>query len=270
VIAVKYRYQVFNPANVLFEDTVVSATSYDVQGELTVNARYTWRARAEGIDVFGPWSTTASFLAPESAFLGVSTFADPLTNGRTVGMRQGGHFVAGQGWMSDSVNDGIDYDLQQACTSCVLEFDATGFGKAEGEPLSKDLKWITMGDAGAFGDFGTFRNHPWKMHLEQRSDGNGTGMKITWRNGGFDENQPGDHVVKVDPAVSWSSSTLYHFKLSWDPGGFSIEVNGDRWFDESFGGFAYAPPNHRISLGCYPRNESFPGALYKNVKLRQM
>ena len=97
-----------------------------------MNTRYTWRARAEGIDVFGPWSTTASFLAPESAFLGVSTFADPLTNGRTVGQRRGGHFVAGQGWMSDSTTDGIDYDLQVPCTACALEFDVTNFGRAEG------------------------------------------------------------------------------------------------------------------------------------------
>src|SRR4029079_2384167 len=82
VIAVKYRYQIFNAANVMVENSVVNATSYDVQSELTTNARYTWRARAEGIDVFGPWSSTASFLAPESAFLGISTFADPLTNGR--------------------------------------------------------------------------------------------------------------------------------------------------------------------------------------------
>jgi len=270
VIAVTYRFQIFNSANVMVENAVANSTIYDVQSDLTVNARYTWRARAEGIDVFGPWSNTASFLAPESSFLGVSTFADPLTNGKTVGQRRGGHFVGSQGWMSDSTTDGIDYDLQVPCTACVLEFDATGFGRAEGEPLAKDLKWITMGDAAVFGDFSAFRNHPWKMHLEQRSDGDGTGMKITWRNGGYDEGQPGDHVVKVDPAVPWSSTASYHFKLEWDGGGFGISVNGEKWFDQPFGGFAYSPPNHRISLGCYPRAESFPGAIYKNVKLRQL
>jgi hypothetical protein len=270
VIAVNYRFQIFNSANVMVENNVINSTVYDVQSDLATNARYTWRARAEGIDVWGPWSTTASFVAPESAFLGVDTFADPLTNGRTVGMRQGGHFVGNQGWMSDSTTDGIDYQLQSACTSCVLEFDVTNFGRAEGEPLAKDLKWITMGDGSVFGDFGAFRNHPWKMHLEQRSDGNGTGMKVTWRNGGFDEGIVGDHVIKVDPAVSWSSSTIYHFKFEWDSGGFGIYVNGEQWFGESFGGFGYNPPNHRISLGCYPRSESFPGAIYKNVKLRHL
>jgi hypothetical protein len=268
-IALRYRFQVFNSANVLVEDAVADGTAYDVQADLTVNSRYTWRARAEGGDVFGPWSTTASFLAPESAFLGVSTFADPLTNGRTVGQRRGGHFVGTQGWMSDGLTDGIDYDLQQPCTECVLEFDVTNFGRAEGFPVEKDLKWISMGDAPAFGDFGSFRNHPWKMHLEQRSDGDGTGMKITWRNGDVGEGDPGDHVVKVDPAVQWSSSQVFHFRLAWDGGGFGVWVNDEQFFGEGFSQ-PYAPPNHRISLGCYPRSESFPGAIYKNIKLRRL
>ena len=146
--AVQYRFQVFNGANVMVENALVNSTSHAVDAELTVNSAYTWQARAEYQGGVGPWSSRASFIAPESAFLGVSTFADPLTNGRTVGVQRGGHFIAGQGWKADTENDGIDYDLQQACTDCILEFDATGFGKAEGEGIAKDLKWITMGDAG--------------------------------------------------------------------------------------------------------------------------
>jgi hypothetical protein len=33
--------------------------------------------------------------------------------------------------------------------------------------------------------------------------------------------------------------------------------------------YPYAPTNHRISLGCYPRAESFIGAIYRNIKLRK-
>ena len=267
-IAVKYRFQVFNSANALVDNALVGTTSYDVAADLTVNSRHTWRARAEGGNDFGPWSTTASFVAPETAFLGVNTFADPLTNGRTVGIQRGGHFTSGQGWSADSLSGGIDYDLQQACTGCTLEFDVTNFGKAEGQGVDKDLKWITMGDAATFGDFGAFRNHPWKMHLEQRSDGNGTGMKITWRNGGFGEDDPGDHVLKMDPAVNWNSNEVFHFKLVWDGGGFSVFVNDQEWFGAGFSQ-PYAPPNHRVSLGCWPRAESFPSASYRNVKLRK-
>ena len=106
------------------------------------------------------------------------------------------------------------------------------------------------------------------MHLEQRSDGDGTGMKITWRNGDVGEGEPGDHVIKVDPAVNWNGSEVFHFKLIWDGGGFGVFVNGEQWFDAGFSQ-PYAPPNHRVSLGCWPRAESFPGAIYKNVKLRK-
>ena len=264
----QYRFQVFNSANTMVENALVNATSYSVAAELAVNQTYTWKARAELNGYFGPWSTTASFIAPETAFLGVSEFADPLTNGRTVGIQRGGHFTPGQGWSADSLSGGIDYDLQQACANCTLEFDVTNFGKAEGEFVDKDLKWISMGDAGTFGDFGAFRNHPWKMHLEQRSDGDGTGMKITWRNGGFGEGEPGDHVIKVDPAVNWNSNQVFHFKLVWDGGGFSVFVDGREWFGAGFSQ-PYAPPNHRVSLGCWPRAESFPSASYRNVKLRK-
>ena len=110
------------------------------------------------------------------------------------------------------------------------------------------------------------------MHLEQRSDGDGTGMKITWRNGGFGEGEPGDHVVKVDPAVpleQHGESTISSWSGTAAASGFrsmasSGSIEGIRRLQP------YSPPNHRISLGCYPRAESFPGAIYKNVKLRQL
>ena len=115
--AVQYRFQVFNGANVMVENALVNTPSYQVEAELTVNAAYTWQARAEYQGSVGPWSSRASFAAPETAFLGVSTFADPLTNGRTVGAQRGGHFIARPGLaVGLSLTDGIDYDLQQACT----------------------------------------------------------------------------------------------------------------------------------------------------------
>ena len=95
--------------------------------------------------MFGPWSTNASFIAPESAFLRGNEFADPLTNGRTVGVQHGGRFIPGQGWRADILKDGIDYDLEAPCVECELEFDVTGFGRAEGYSVEKDLKWITDG-----------------------------------------------------------------------------------------------------------------------------
>ena len=55
--------------------------------------------------------------------------------------------------------------------------------------------------------------------------------------------------------------------LDWTPSGFSVSVNGEEWFEDGFGGHPYEPPNHRISLGCWPRGESFIGVIYSNIKL---
>ncbi len=70
---------------------------------------------------------------------------DLLTGGETVGARIGGTFIANQGWKATSTSDGIDYDIP-TCSACTVEFDVTDFGKKVGAPLSKDLKWLSMGD----------------------------------------------------------------------------------------------------------------------------
>lgn len=267
--AVQYRFQVFNSANAIVEDVLVGSTSHPVDAELTVNASYSWQARAEYQGSAGPWSTTASFIAPETAFLN-KEISDPLTNGKTVGQQLGGTFLPGQGWQSLSLTDGIDYDLTEPCSdNCRLEFDATNFGPKEGECCAKDLKWLSMGNAADFGSFGSFRNHPWKMHLEQRADFD-TGMAIVWRNGAADEfGDPGDHRIKLaETGVVFKSTNVYHFVLEWATTGYTISVNGAQVFEDGWG-HAYAPPVHRISLGSYPRAESFVGIIYRNIKLRK-
>jgi hypothetical protein len=266
--AVQYRFQVFNSANAMVENVLVSSTSHAVDAELTVNLPYTWQARAEYQGSVGPWSSRASFTAPESAFLGVNTFGDPLTNGRTVGQRHGGVFLPGQGWQSLSQTDGIDYDLQTNCHDCQLVFDATNFGPQEGESTSKDIKWLSMGEASSFSSFGAFRDSPYKMHLIQRAD-YPRGMEIVWRNGGTDANggDPGDHRIKlVDTPITFASSNVYHFELNWGPLGYKIAVNGIVVMEDGWD-YWYEPTNHRVSLGCYPRGESFVGIIYRNVKL---
>jgi hypothetical protein len=267
--ALQYRFQVFNSANAIVENVVVPSTSHVVDTELTVNAAYTWWGRAEYQGFVGPWSAKASFLAPESAFLN-SQISDPLTNGKTVGQQHGGTFIPGQGWQSLSTNDGIDYDLTVPCAdNCTLSFDVTNFGPMEGEAYSRDFKWVSMASAGDFGDFTSFRNSPWKMHLVQRAD-YPTGMEIVWRNGdGGEGDDPGDHRIKYNETdVVFKSSNVYHFVLEWATTGYRVSVNGIEVFEDGWG-YPYAPPAHRVSLGCYPRGESFIGAIYRNIKLKK-
>jgi hypothetical protein len=129
-----------------------------------------------------------------------------------------------------------------------------------------DLKWLTMGDASAFGDAGTFTGHPWKMHLELRADGDGTAMKLIWRINGGDD----DHMTINPPSKTggpdWKTTDVYHFIFAWTPSSYSISINGAVWFSGSLQG-AYVPPNFRVSLGCYPRSETLAGAIFRNVKI---
>ena len=255
------------------------ATSWTPPTSLIPNLVHFWRARAAGSSVGNPsdWSRTETFKTLNKGFIiAGQKIYDPLTDGSSVGTRLGGRFIAGQGWQADQLSDGLFYDFGD-CTSCTLEFDVTNFGRAQGALFEKDLKWVTMGNAATFGDFVGFRDHPWKMHLEQRSDGDGTGMKLIWRNGDGGGGNPGDHERRNDSTVSWTSSVVYRFTLRWTPSSFSVsvgtvgtdgQVTGNRtWFDGSFGGLAYAPPLLRISLGCSPRAETLAGAIWRNVHI---
>jgi hypothetical protein len=255
------------------------STAYTITDTLTPNQRLFWRARAYTDAVTGDWSRTESFVTANKGFIRGQSLYDPLTTGETVGQRFGGTFVAGQGWRADSDTDGIDYPIQ-TCSACTLQFDVTNFGRAEGAPAFKDYKWISMGDGSTFGDFNGFRDHPWKMHLEQRSDGDGTGMKIVWRNGAASEGgNPGDHTLRNDQTVDWRSNVVYRFTLRWDPSGYSVDVgivnadgsvsNNQNWFRDGFGGLAYAPPGHRVSLGTRSRFDTMRGAIWRNVRLDQ-
>lgn len=263
----QYRFEL-RSGNTLVEQDVVGGPTYQVRSQLVGNATYTWRVQAVYQGENGPWSPTASFISADPAIVN-----DPLTNGVTVGRRVGGTFIPGQGWQSLSTSDAIDYDIP-TCNDCTVEFDITNIGKGEGVCCNADLKFLSMGDANAFGSFGAFRDHPWKMHLNQRADGDGTGLEIIWRNGGVgDGRNPGDHRIKMlFGGPDFRNSSVFHFVVKWTPGGYDISVGIDGgpqkpYLVDGFGGLPYAPPNHRIELGCIPRNESFNGAIYRNVKI---
>ena len=275
-----YRFQLLTSSGALLQDSGLrSSTSWTPtlnNGRLQFDTRYLWQVRAEidNGDV-GPWSARGSFLSAKGSFQNGQEILDLLTDGQTVGHRIGGRFIPGEGWQATSFSDGIDYDIP-TCAFCTIEFDATSFGKGEGRCCEKDLKWLSMGDATAWGDFGSFRNHVWKMHLEQRGDGNGTGMKLIWRNGRNGDGDPGDHDTKLmSTSVDWRPDAVFHFTITWHPGGYQIAVgelqpNGSLvdnqvWFADGFSR-PYAPPNHRISIGTRSRSETLE-AIYRNFKV---
>ena len=238
--------------------------------ELEPNLPHTWRVRATFDGSNGPWSAAANFISPLDALVN-----DPLTNGRTVGRAIGGRFINGVGWQSTSPRDGIDYDIP-TCDNCTVEFDITNIGKGEGVCCGNDLKFLSMASGDGWGSFGDFRDNPWKVQLIQRADGDGTGLEIIWRNGAASEHgNPGDHRIKMnDGGPDFRDSSVFHFVVKWSPAGYEISVgtNGGpqvMYLEDGFGGIPYAPPGHRIQLGCVPRAESFPSAIYRNVKVKK-
>ena len=249
-------------------------TAFQIGDTLKPGFKYYWRVLASSGDLTSEWSATGSFVTVNKGYVRGQEVYDPLTTGETAGARIGGTFVANQGWKATSPSDGIDYDIP-TCSACTVEFDVTDFGKKVGAPLSKDLKWLSMGDGSTWGDFSAFRNHGWKMHLEQRGDGDGTGMKLIWRNGREGGGDPGDHEGRIEPTMNWRSSAVFHFTITWTQTSYEVwvgEVNADGslsgnriWFQ---GGFAraYAPPNHRVSIGTRSRSETMLG-LFRNVRI---
>ena len=285
----QYRFQLLNDAGGVVQDSgLQNSTSWTPTAQLDFDKRYQWQVRAEYNGDAGPWSARATFLSPNGGFIRGKEVYDPLTNGRSVGLVVGGHFVTGPdgGWQADGLDHAIDYDIA-TCDACRVEFDATNFGNGEGASISVDVKWFSMGDRGSWGGFGPFRDHPWKMHLEQRSDGDGSGMQLIWRNGAADADSGGDpdygdHRGKYTccgPAWGHSyDNKVWHFVIEWTRTTYKVAIgeNGGTpkvWFPGggSSGYFAnnhpYAPPNHRIELGCRARGESMIGARYRNFRV---
>lgn len=267
-VPLSYHFQVRSGSTVIADGTVGpvsgSQVSYTPTG-LAANTNYTWRVQATYGGNGGAWSSDASFKTI-GKFNDGNQILDPMTDGTTVGIQHGGQFVPGQGWQSTSLSDSIDYPIN-TCASCTFEFDVQGFGEQEGAPYGLDVKWVSMGDGSTFGDFGAFRDSPWKMTMEERGD-NPTGVKIVWRNGGNDSPDP-DHTFKASTGIAWSSSHQppYHFVLAWTPGGFSITVDGQLIDSAPFNSGPYTPPNMTLELGCRPRGETMIGAIWSNVKL---
>jgi hypothetical protein len=264
----QYRFQVRSGSNVVSEGIVGpvdgSQVTFNPSG-LAFNTDYTWRVQATYQGNNAAWSQDGSFKTL-GKFNNGRELMDPLLDGTSVGVVRGGRFILGQGWQSTSLTDGIDYGTQ-TCSNCRFEFDVAGFGREEGAPYGLDVKWFTMGDGAAFPSFGGFRDHPWKMTLEQRADDD-TGVKMIWRNGDAGEGDPGNHTFKGPTGIQWSSSHQppYHFVFDWNEGGFYISVDGRVIVSDGFAR-PYAPPNHTLSLGCWPRGETMVGAIWSNAKL---
>ena len=250
-----------------------ATTSADVVSDLIPATIYYWRAQATNGTVTSSFSATESLKTEVRGYRNGQILFDPLTNGQTIAdERHGGQFVLGPngGWRSTSGFDSLDYNIPP-CPNCQVEFDATNFNSTTPGQTHIEPKWVSMGSAENFNDFNAFRDDPWKMHLEIRSDVPGA-VKLIWRRG-CNTSDECDNTDNPKIPITWSASKVYHFTLAWGGGSMSVnicEYNGTSCVATMYTGSGtgpYAPPNHRVELGTRPRGESLIGAIYRNVRI---
>jgi hypothetical protein len=65
-VALQYRFEIFNEAGVLAQDSgLVGGSTWTTKVALTPNAKFTWKVRAEYQGASGPWSSAAAFSTPD-------------------------------------------------------------------------------------------------------------------------------------------------------------------------------------------------------------
>jgi len=267
---VTYRFEVSElntfPANsrTLVQDGVAqgaTTTSWTPGTNLIPNFPYFWRARATNGTTTSEYSRQETFKTQNVGFRDGANIYDPMTNGQTVGTQVGGSLVVGKGWIASSLGDAIIYDIPTT-TAARFEFDALGVDPDEPGPYDIGHKFYCMGNGNAWDFFG-FRDGDFKASLDKK-----TGRFFPEESGviehifrlGLDDNR-----TKTGPN-DWDDQKVYHISLEWGNGRVVNKIDDMVIADETYSG-QYAPSNHRISLGCTPRNETLRGVYFSNVRI---
>lgn len=133
-IPLSYRFEVTPVAGAAVESAVVpggsGATSRTVAVPLNGDQTYQWRARAEYLGYFGPWSGYQTFIAAANdGYIRGTELFDPLTNGKTVGEIGGSGnvtWVPGQGIRMNDDRAYVIYQLPQVFSSGEISVEVTG------------------------------------------------------------------------------------------------------------------------------------------------
>lgn len=261
----QYRFQVFNASGAVIQEGLVSSPSFTITTGLDIDARYTWRVRAEAEGAFGPWSTTASFLSPEGGYIRGNELYDPLYNGKTVGVIHGPvTFIPGVGVKLNTLLSHISYQLPQTLTEGEFSILVTNMPKnTEGGKT----KLFAMSEG--YSDLVT---NDRRMTVEKRGDPPGI---IAWRFITHD-----DVVDTVGPerrAYNFQASETYFWEASWRNNFFKVliregGVDGRQVynFGKHFAGRAYDPSPHVVFIGA-PEGRSGPnGASVEGAVIRQV
>lgn len=267
---VTYRFEVSeessfpNNSRTLVQDGVAqgtSTTSWTPGTDLIPNFPYFWRARATNGTITSEYSRQETFKTQNVGFRDGANIYDPMTNGQTVGTQVGGSLVVGKGWIASSLGDAIIYDIPTT-TAARFEFDVLGVDPDEPGPYDIGHKFYCMGSGNAWDFFG-FRDGDFKASLDKKTG------KVFHEESGVIEHifrlGGDDNRTKTGPN-DWDDQKVYHILLEWGNGRVLNKIDDMVIADESYGG-QYAPPNHRVSLGCQPRNETLRTVYFSNVRI---
>jgi len=200
-------------------------------------------------------------------------FEDPLTNGRTLGVRDNGQgeFITA-GWRVTGASDNIRYTSPFPIEEGALEFDVTGLRFDDTRPQNHRGQLVSMYDASS-GDprhrySPDLRLNPFKfvLHKFGRDEDAyfANYMKFIMNTDGV--NQFEDYS-EFGP-YPWDEATTYHMRLEWKDGIVRFFINGqdiDRW--PFVYRSVYRPQVHDIRIGTNVRNDAIVGATYSNVKI---
>ena len=271
--ALTYRFEIHNTAGVLAYGSPPIAggsagtTSHLLPDSVALEAekRYDWRARAEFEGETGPWSNSASFIAPNTTgYIRGNELYDPLINGQTVGQINGPvTFIPGVGAKLESNQSYISYQLPQTLTEGEFSILVTGMPtNTEGHKT----KLFAMGEG--YSDIVTNNR---RMTVEKRGDPAGI---IAWR---FISHLSRIETVGAERVRrNFDENRHYFWQAIWRSGFFSVRIREDGvdgntmyHFGKPFEG-AYDPSPHVIYVGA-PTGRSGPlAASVDHVIIRQV
>jgi len=224
-VPLSYRFEVSTTTGGVVESALVgaggAAASRTVAALLNSQQTYQWRARAEYLAYFGPWSGYQTFVAPANdGYIKATELFDPLTNGKTVGTIGGSGnvtFVPNQGLRMNDPLAYVIYQMPQTFSSGEMSVEVTGLAP-DGEPGKARI--ISMLDRPS----SLASSSKYSFNLQYRGAGGAPNNCITWKA------VLGDNAHSVEPPNRFNNiftldpSTVYLWQGFWTPTSFRVVV----------------------------------------------
>jgi hypothetical protein len=270
-IPLTYRFEIYTAAGArVYQSSTVPAgqgqTAHEAAAALEGDQTYQWQARAEYLGIAGPWSTRASFVAPQNTgYIRGSELYDPLVAGKTIGNVVGDHtWIPGVGLKLNNHESYVWYRLEQPLTDGEYSILTTNvIYNTEGNKT----KIMAMGEG--FDDIVT---NDRRMTVEKRGDPPGI---VAWRmithHDQVDTEGAEREQVFFDPAET------YLWEATWRNNFFNVRIvrggaNGTTIYEKGkpFSGDPYDPNPHIVYLGAPvgrsgPEGASVPEVIYRHV-----